>query len=75
MEKTPGRCASGACVDITETGGEYFLATSTIEGNDGSVLYTAAEMATFLSDVKAGKWDELHARARQLSEPKVSTSA
>lgn len=56
------RCASGSCVEVTETD-DGFAFTSTIEGNDGSVTYTAAEVADFLTQVRAGRLDELYFRA------------
>lgn len=56
-EKT--RCASGACVDVKADGRGGFTFTSTIDGNDGAVTYTRAEVETFLTDVKAGDWDHL----------------
>jgi hypothetical protein len=61
------RCSSGACVEIQDTG-DTFTFISTIEGNNGAVIYTPSEVADFLADVKAGKYDELHRDARQRAE-------
>lgn len=64
MQKTwTTRCASGACVDVTSNP-EGFAFTSTVPGNDGSVTYTGAELAEFLTEVKMGNFDDLHRRAR-----------
>lgn len=64
MAKVYGnRCSSGACFLITEVDGK-FVFTSTIEGNYGAVIYTADEVATFLKDVKDGKYEALLADAR-----------
>lgn len=57
-------CASDGCVQVQETP-EGFQFTSTIDGNDGAVTYTADEVSAFLADVKAGKWDDMHQRARE----------
>jgi hypothetical protein len=59
-------CGSNACYQVTETPERMFVLTSTIEDNDGAVIYTPAEMADFLSDAKAGKLDDLHRQARNL---------
>lgn len=61
MPKTPKpapRCSSGACVDVKPVAGGFRF-TSTIDGNDGAVTYTDAEVAQFFADVKAGNWDHL----------------
>lgn len=55
-------CSSGQCVQVDETA-EGFTFTSTVEGNTGSVTYTPAELAEFLTQVKAGGADELLAKA------------
>ncbi len=53
----PGtRCSANSCVHVEQVG-ESFVVTSTIEGNDGSVTFTAAEWAAFGEQVKDGKWD------------------
>jgi hypothetical protein len=57
------RCASGACVTVAETT-EGFEFASTVTGNDGSVTYTPAEMAEFLTEVQMGNFDTLRDRAR-----------
>jgi hypothetical protein len=66
MQKTwTTRCASNACVEVVANdGGETFTFTSNVDGNDGSVTYTAAEVSAFLADVKAGNFDSLHRQAR-----------
>jgi hypothetical protein len=64
MQKTwTTRCASGACIEVKETG-DGFAFTSTVAGNDGSVTYTPAETAEFLTEVKMGNFDDLVRRAR-----------
>jgi Domain of unknown function (DUF397) len=54
--KNPPSCSSGACVDVTTTPDGVAL-TSTIDGNNGRVTYTADEWSTFMADVKSGAWD------------------
>lgn len=68
----PNYCPNGNCVDIEQTG-DTFLFTSTIDGNEESVTYTATEVAQFLTDVKAGKWDAVHAEAGRLAAREVAT--
>lgn len=58
------KCSHGGCVEIQDTG-DTFTFVSTIEGNNGAVIYTPGEVADFLADVKAGKYDELHRDARE----------
>lgn len=53
-------CSAGTCVKLEEDadlGG--YIATSTIDGNDGAVFYTYGEFVQFATDVKAGKLDHL----------------
>lgn len=68
MTERTGRCSATSCVAITEVG-DGFRFSSTIPGNDGSVTYTGAEVAQFLTDVKAGVWDGLYRRVRGPQEP------
>lgn len=65
-------CPQGNCVDI-ERVGDNFLFISTVDGNEGSVTYTPAEVAQFLADVKAGKWDAVHAEAGRLAAREATT--
>ncbi len=51
-----GACGNATCVDAVRTP-DGVLVTSTIEGNDGSVLFTQAEWDAFIPAVKAGAWD------------------
>lgn len=65
MQKTwTTRCGSNACGEITEVADGYRV-TSSIPGNDGAVVFTPAEMAEFLTEVQAGSFNGLLARARQ----------
>ncbi len=50
-------CANDACVavDATAADGSITL-TSTIDGNDGAVTYTADEWAVFHADMVAGRY-------------------
>ena len=66
-------CANGGCVDIDEVDGG-FLFTSTIEGNEGHVLYTPAETAAFLDAVKAGTWDHVHRAAKAAAGAELLTA-
>jgi hypothetical protein len=59
-------CASSHCVEVTPNG-DGFDFTSTLGADKGRVTYTAAEVAAFLTDVKAGKWDAVQARAESLA--------
>lgn len=68
----PNYCPQGNCVDI-ERVQDNFLFTSTVAGNEESVTYTPAEVAQFLTDVKAGKWDAVHAEAGRLAAREVAT--
>jgi hypothetical protein len=58
-----GACANDGCVRIEETA-VGFAFTSTIDGNDGSVTYTPAEVVNFLNDARGAEGDSLLARAR-----------
>jgi hypothetical protein len=71
MEETTMRCGSNACTKVTEVDGQYVF-TSTINGNDGQVTYTAAEFAQFIADVKAGEYDDMHRRAREMTAPVIA---
>lgn len=55
---TPTRCASAACVKLTEHA-EGIDFTSTLGADKGRVTYTRDEVAQFLGDVKAGHYDRL----------------
>jgi hypothetical protein len=64
MKTYPTKCSHGGCVQVSDSD-PGFTFTSTIDGNDGAVTYTAAETANFIADVKAGKFDDLHRAARE----------
>jgi transcriptional regulator with XRE-family HTH domain len=68
MTNTPGPCGDNTCVQVELVAAGNYLATSTLGEDRGAVVYTPAEMATFLADVKAGKWDTLHTEARKLAD-------
>jgi hypothetical protein len=62
----PGDCSAGNCVDI-EPNGDKFDFVSTLGADKGRTTYEASEVAAFLADVKAGKWDAVQARAEALA--------
>jgi transcriptional regulator with XRE-family HTH domain len=68
MPITPGPCGDNTCVQVDRDAADNYLFTSTISEGKGAVTYTPAEVAAFLADVKAGKWDTLHTQARELAE-------
>lgn len=49
-------CSNGTCVAV-EVRADGVHVTSTIDGNDGLVVFTADEWNSFIPDVKAGRWD------------------
>lgn len=59
----PG-CASNTCVAVELTA-EGVVVTSTIEGNDGRVVFTTDEWDAFIPAVKAGAWD--HTITREIA--------
>lgn len=53
-------CGQANCVNaqlVRDSAGPYVEVTSTIPDNKGVVLFTTDEWDTFLTEVKAGKWD------------------
>lgn len=75
MPNTPwpmGPCATMSCVDIeTKDDGKTFDFFSTLGADKGRVTYNADEVATFLADVKTGKWDHVE----QLAKARVAELA
>jgi hypothetical protein len=57
-------CSNGTCVDVEVTF-EGFDFVSTLGADKGRVSYTPAEVAAFLTDVKAGKHDDLIELAKE----------
>lgn len=49
----------------TERGG--FVATSTVDGNDGQVFYDYLEIFHLIERIKSGHFDAVHDRAREMA--------
>jgi hypothetical protein len=74
IESTGYDCAGGNCVAIAPNSIGGFTATSTLGEDKGRTFYTAAEIASFLTDVKAGKWDAVLAHAESLAATELASA-